>query len=250
MSGWSLTAALIKKHVGVLGDNIASAIASFDPETATQVDRDNLAAKLREVAVKLAEAKQKNDAAHTAASNLASSIANDQKAAEILIGKFEAKEIDEAMLNEFASELDANKARLPDLQQDAERSQQLVDTLQDILNTVEKNLSEFDSKAKDAMRNLAQARADGERAELRQQEQAELNHLMSGAGGASTGLNALNRAADKARVQADAAQTIADIGQKPIDRRNVVDEARRIAAGGADTATESAADRLRRVVNK
>ena len=40
---------------------------------------------------------------------------------------------------------------------------------------------------------------------------------------------------------------IADIGQKPIDRQSAVEEARRIAAGGADPATESAVERLRRV---
>ena len=42
MSGWNLTFALVKKQVGVLGDNLATAIASFDPETATEVDRDRL----------------------------------------------------------------------------------------------------------------------------------------------------------------------------------------------------------------
>jgi chromosome segregation ATPase len=247
MSGWKLTAALIGKHVNVLGDRIATAIASFDPETATQVDRDALQAHLREVAVKLAGAKQKNDAAQAAATALETSIANDTKASEILIGKFEANQIDEATLTEFANNLEADKARLPGVKQDADDSQQLVDTLKEILDTVEKNLNEFDAKAKAAVRNLAQARADQERAELRQQNQDELTRLRPGAGGSSTGLSALNAAAQKARTNADAATTLADIGQKPIDRANAVDEARRIAAGGADTATESAADRLRRI---
>lgn len=250
MSGWKLTAALITKHVGVLGDKLATAIAGFDPETATQVDRDNLQAKLREVALKLADAKHKNDAAQKAATDLAASIETDAKTAEVLIAKFEKKEIDEAMLNEFANNLEADKARLPGVQQDAAAAQQLVDTLQEILNTVEQNLNEFDAKAKAAMRSLDQARADQQRAELQQQRQAELNELRSSVGGTSTGLAALNRAADKARVQADAAQTVADIGQKPIDRANVIEEARRIAAGETPAATESAADRLRRIAGK
>ena len=247
MSGWKLTAALITKHVGVIGDRIATAIASFDPETATQVDRDNLQDKLREVALKLADAKRKNDVAHKAASELEASIANDKKAAEILIGKFEAKQIDEATLNEFASSLEADQARLPGVKQDAGDAQQLVDTLQEILDAVEKNLNDFDAKARAAIRNLEQARADQERADLRQQHQAELNQLRAGTGGTSSGLAALNRAADKARVEADAAQTLADIGQKPLDRAAAVEEARRIASGAAETAGESAAERLRRI---
>ncbi|MBK3780301.1 hypothetical protein G3A43_08525 [Paraburkholderia aspalathi] len=250
MSGWKLTAALITKHVGVLGDSLATALAAWDPETATQVDRDAQQAHLREVAVKLAGAKQKNDAAQAAATALEASIANDTKAAGILIDKFDAKQIDEATLTEFTNNLEADQARLPGVKQDAADAQMLVDTLKEILDTVEKNLNEFDAKAKAAMRNLAQANADQERAELRQQNQDELNRLRTGTGGTSTGLSALNRAADKARVQADAASTLADIGQKPIDRANAVDEARRIAATGVDTSTESAADRLRRIAGK
>jgi len=247
MSGWKLTAALITKHVGVIGDRIATAIASFDPETATQVDRENLQDRLREVALKLADAKRKNDAVQKVAADLEASIANDKKAANILIGKFEAKQIDEATLNEFASSLEADKARLPGVKQDAADAQQLVDTLQEILDTVEKNLNEFDAKARAAIRNLEQARADQERADLRQQHQAELNQLRTGTGGTSSGLAALNRAADKARVEADAAQTLADIGQKPIDRAAAVEEARRIASGATPAAGESAAERLRRI---
>ena len=33
--GWSLSVSLISKHFGKLGDTLAEAIASFDPETAT-----------------------------------------------------------------------------------------------------------------------------------------------------------------------------------------------------------------------
>ncbi|MBU9200153.1 hypothetical protein KTD31_01880 [Burkholderia multivorans] len=250
MSGWKLTTALLGKHVSVLGDKLASAIASFDPETATEVDRDALKEKLREVALKLADAKTKNTAAQNAANALATSIENDTKAAEILIAKLDKKEIDEATLNQFADNLEADKARLPGLQQDAASAQQLVDTLQEILDTVEKNLNEFDAKAKAAIRSLDQARADQQREEMRQQQQDELNRLRGTTSGTSTGLDALSRAADKARTQADAAKTLADIGQKPLDRANAVEEARRIAAGTAPAAAESAADRLRRITGK
>jgi chromosome segregation ATPase len=249
MSGWKLTAAILGKHAAVLGDKLAAGLAAWDPETATQVDRDKKAQELREVAVKLADAKQKNDAAQAAANSLEATIANDTRAAEVLIAKFNDKKIDEATLNEFASNLEANKAKLPGLQQDAADAQQLVDTLKEILDTVQKNIDDFDAKVRAATHTLEQAKADQHREELRQQNQHELNELRSGTGGASTGLAALERAAGQARVQADAAKTISDIGQKPLDRAAAVEEARRIAAGGADTAAESPADRLRRIAS-
>ena len=53
-SGWGLTARLVTKHFGALGNRIAEVIANFDPETATEADRDRLVATLRETAQLLA----------------------------------------------------------------------------------------------------------------------------------------------------------------------------------------------------
>ena len=52
-----LTARLISKHFGALGDRVSEAIANFDPETATEADRDRLADSLRLTAQKLAAAR-------------------------------------------------------------------------------------------------------------------------------------------------------------------------------------------------
>ncbi|KVD41964.1 hypothetical protein WI84_04645 [Burkholderia ubonensis] len=122
-----------------------------------------------------------------------------------------------------------------------------VDTLHEILGTVETQLNEFDAKARAAMANLAQAQADRERAQLMQQQQEELNRLRASSGSASTGLGALQAAAAQARVAADAAQTVAAIGQKPLDQQAAVEDARRIASGAAPAGSESVVDRLRRI---
>ena len=66
LNGWGLTARLISKHFGVLGDKISEAIANFDPETATEADRDRLADTLRQTAQKLA-AEQHAEAERAAA---------------------------------------------------------------------------------------------------------------------------------------------------------------------------------------
>jgi hypothetical protein len=250
MSGWKLSAALFWKQISVLGDSAAQALASFDPETATEVDRDNLVAKLREIATKLAESRRKHDAEKQEADTLAAQIAQDEKAAVVLLAKFEAGDIDEDTLTEFANNLEDMKARLPGEQQDASDAKELVDTLQSILGTIEKKLADFDTNAKKALRAIEQARAEQERQSLRLQSQDELRSLKSGLGSSSTALGALNKKAEKLRVAADAAAIEADIGQKPLDRQNAVEEARRIAAGGSSPAAESAADRLRRLTGK
>jgi len=250
MSGWKLTTALIGKHFNVLGDTIAQAIASYDPETATEVDRDNLRAKLREIAQKKAQAQIKYDAAQKAATDLATLIETDTKAAPVLIAKFDKGDVDEATLTEFTNNLEAQKAALPGKQQDAADAKQLLDTLQEIFTTVEQNLNEFDSRAKQAQRDIEQARAEKDRQDLRIANQAELSRLQAGAGGSSTALNALNKQAEKLRVEAAATKDLADVGQKPIDRAHAVDEARRIANGTAPAANESPAERLRRLTGQ
>lgn len=250
MSGWKLTAALFVKQISNLGQSVAQALASFDPETATEVDRDRLQAKLREVSVKLAEARRSYEVEKAEFIGLAKQIEQDEKAAAILIAKFEAKEIDESVLTEFANNLESMKARLPAEEQDAIDAKELVDTLQGILDTVEKKLTDFDAHAKKVLRDIAQAKADQERQALRLQSQQDLRDLKSGLGSSSTALGALEKKAHNLRVQADASAIQADIGQKPLDRADAVAEARRIAAGAAAPAAESAADRLRRLSSK
>jgi chromosome segregation ATPase len=250
MSGWKLSAALIVKQVSAFGDTVAQALVSFDPETATEVDRENLQKHLREAATKLASARHEYDGVKKTADALEAQIAQDTKAAAVLISKLEAKEIDESTLTEFADNLEDMKARLPVAQQDVKDAQELVDTVQGIVNTIEKKLADFDAAAKKALRGIAQAQANQERENLRLQNQQELRDLQSGVGGTSTALGALTRKAEKLQVQADATAIQANIGQKPLDRANAIDEARRIAAGTATPVAESAADRLRRLAGQ
>ena len=64
LSGWGLTGRLISKHFGALGDKVSEAIANFDPETATQADRDRIQDTLRSTAQKLAAARASFDKEH------------------------------------------------------------------------------------------------------------------------------------------------------------------------------------------
>ena len=246
MAGWNLTGKLIARHLGKLGETLAGAIASFDPETATQVDRDNLQGKLREVASKLAEARQKLSVETKEAEALAAQISKDENAAGRLLALFDEKKVDEATLTEFTDNLEAMKARLPGERQDVTDSNELVDTLQDILNTIEKNLTEFDRHAKAAIGAIERAKAEKQRQALRVENQAQLSQL-SGGQSPSSALSALNRKASQLTTEAEATRIVADIGQKPVDRSNAIDNARRLASGATDTSTETAADRLRRI---
>ena len=244
-SGWGLTARLISKHFGVLGDRISEAIANFDPETATEADRDRLAATLRDTAQVLAQARSSFDKEHNDVVNLRTLIANDEKATEKLAERLAAGTISEATVTLFCDELEANKSRLPQELQEEADAKAYMDELQKIIDALSKQLAEFDAQAKKAMQSLAAAKAQKDLQEMRMERQAQLSGL-SGMKGNSTALNALTRRAQAVSNEAEGLRIVADIGQKPLDQQAELDAIRK-SVSQESSAGESALERLKRL---
>lgn len=248
LNGWGLTARLISKHFGVLGDKISEAIANFDPETATEADRDRLAETLRDTAQKLAAARSSFNKEHTDVVKLRELIANDEKASLTLAERLAAGSISEATVNLFCDELEANKARLPiEIQEEAD-AQEYMNELQKIVDALSEQLAQFDAAAKKALQNLAAAKAQKDLQELRMERQNQLASL-SGIQGNSTALNALTRRAEKVSNEAAGMRIVADIAQKPLDQAAEIAAIRQSVAK-ADNAGETTLQRLQRLSGK
>ena len=248
LNGWGLTARLISKHFGVLGDKVSEAIANFDPETATEADRDRLAATLRETAQKLASARASFEKEHSDVVKLRDLIANDEKASSTLADRLASGKISEATVNMFCDELEANKAKLPLEMQEQADAEEYMNELQKIVDALSGQLSEFDAAAKKAMQSLASANAQKDLQELRAERQSQLSSL-SGIKGQSSALNALTRRAQTVSNQAAGLRIVADIGQKPLDQAAEI-EAIRKSVAQADTASETTMERLKRLSTK
>ena len=248
LNGWGLTARLVSKHFGVLGDKVSEAIANFDPETATEADRDRLAATLRETAQKLASARASFDKEYTDVVKLRNLIANDEKASSTLAERLASGKISEATVNMFCDELEANKAKLPLEMQEQADAEEYMNELQKIVDALSGQLSEFDAAAKKAMQSLASANAQKDLQELRAERQSQLSSL-SGIKGQSSALNALTRRAQTVSNQAAGLRIVADIGQKPLDQAAEI-EAIRKSVAQADTVGETTMERLKRLSTK
>lgn len=248
LKGWNLTARLISKHFGVLGDKISEAIANFDPETATEADRDNLADTLRQTAQKLAEARNSFEAERRDVEKLQSLIENDEKAFDVLAARLNAGTITEATVNLFCDELESNKARLPVEQQEAADAREYMDELQKIVDALSQQLAEFDARAKKALQSLASAKAQRDLQELRAERQQQLAAL-GGLKTKSSALDALTRRAQKVANEAEGLKIIADINQKPLDQKAELDALRKSVAEPA-SASETALERLKRLSGK
>lgn len=247
-SGWGLTARLVSKHFGVLGNRISEALANFDPETATEADRDRLVETLRETARLLATARASFDKEHNDVVSLQNLIASDERAADKLAERLAAGTISEATVTMFCDELEANKARLPQEVQEETDARAYMDELQKIVDALGKQLADFDAQAKKAMQSLAAAKAQKELQEMRMERQSQLAGL-HGMQGSSTALNALTRRAQAVSNEAAGMRIVADIGQKPLDQQAEL-QAIRASVHQPDNGAESALDRLKRLSGK
>lgn len=246
--GWTLTARLVAKHFGALGDKIAEAIASFDPETATEADRDALAVNLRKTAEMLASARASFNKERDDVTRLTQLIENDEKAFDTLAARLQAGTISEATVNLFCDELEANKARLPiELQEQAD-AESYMNELQSIVDALSENLAAFDARAKKAMNELAKAKAQMALQEARADRQEQLAQL-SGLKTSSSALEALTKKAKKLNNQAEGLKIVTDIHQKPLDQKAELDAIRDSVAKG-NVESESAIERLRRLSGK
>jgi len=247
LNGWGLTARLISKHFGALGDRVSEAIANFDPETATEADRDRLADNLRSAAQKLAAARSAFEKEAADVTKLRQLIATDEQAAGTLAERLSAGKISESTITLFCDELEANKARLPQEIQEEADAKQYMDELQTIVDALSKQLADFDAAAKKAMQQLASAKAQQDLQQLRAERQQQLAGLQ-GMRGNSSALNALTRRADAIRNDAEGLRIVADIGQRPLDQAAELEAIRQSVSqpdGG-----ESALARLQRLSGK
>jgi chromosome segregation ATPase len=247
MSGWGLTARLLGKHFDSVGDKLSETIAGWDPETATEADRDRLNASLMDTAQKLAAARTSFNKEHDDVVKLRTMIENDEKVAETLAAKLAAGTISESAVTKFCDELEAEKARLPEeLQQEAD-AKQYLDQLQQVVDAFSNSLAEFDAQAKKNLQALATAQAQKDLQALRLQRQAELDGLQ-GIANHSSAMAALTKKAQAVSSQADGMRIVADIKQKPLDDAKEVDDIRKSVMQGS--VGESVADRLRRLSAK
>ncbi|MES2161494.1 MAG: hypothetical protein V4476_10095 [Pseudomonadota bacterium] len=245
LNGWGLTARLITKHFGALGDRVSEAIANFDPETATEADRDRLADSLRLTAQKLAAARSSFDKEAADVVKLRQLIATDEQAAGTLADRLAAGKISEATITLFCDELEGNKARMPQELQEEADARQYMDELQTIVDALSKQLADFDSAAKKAMQALASARAQQDLQNLRAERQSQLAGL-SGMRGNSSALNALTRRAQAISNEAAGMKIVTDIGQRPYEQAAEL-EAIRKSVSQPGVANESALARLQRL---
>lgn len=241
--GWSLAAKIFGKKLSGLGDDVSGALASFDPETATEVDRENLASKLQQVASKLAGARRDYDKEHKDVLELTALIESDSKALDVLAQRLEAGTITEDVINTFCDQLEANKTKLEVEVEEENVAKEYMDELQSLVDALSNQLSEFDTTAKKIKQDLKIAETRNDLETMKSERSTELAHLHE-IKGSATALQALSKKAAKLQNQADGKKLVNDITKKEEDKATAIDDIRKSVS---QPVAESALDRIKRL---
>lgn len=215
MGTFSLLGRLFGAQVDQAGESLVGALVAFDPETATEVDRDALADKIQGVAKKFAAAKQDYDKEQNDVVVKQAQINEYLAALDVMVGQLERQEISQAVFDDFYAGIEESQAQLVQEQEEAAEAKAVKDELDDILKILTSQLNDFDRITSKALRDVKLAQSQVEKEKLKAERQAELANLKKGIGGESTAVRKLQEIANKAKIDAEAAKTVREITAKP-----------------------------------
>jgi hypothetical protein len=246
MGTFSLLGRLFGAQVDQAGESLVGALVAFDPETATQVDRDALAEKIQNVARKFAAAKQDYDKEQNDVVVKQAQINDYLTTLDIMVGQLERQEITQAVFDDFYAGIEEAQAQLPQEIEEANEAKAVKDELDDILKILTQQLNSFDQVTTKALRDVKLAESQVQKEQLKAERQAELSNLKSGLGAESTAVRKLQEIAKKAKIEAEAAKTVREITTKPVsqDEKMAAMMAQAKQAGVPAASTMSAAERV------
>ncbi len=246
MGTFSLLGRLFGAQVDQAGESLVGALVAFDPETATEVDRDALAEKIQNVARKFAAAKQDYDKEQNDVVVKQAQINEYLATLDIMVGQLERKEISEAAFNDFYAGIEEAQAQLPQEIEEAAEAKAVKDELDDILKILTSQLNDFDKITTKALRDVKLAQSQVEKEKLKAERQSELANLKNGIGAESTAVRKLQEIANKAKIEAEAAKTVREITTKPQSQAEKMEAmmAQAKQAAAPAVSTMSAAERV------
>ncbi len=218
MGTFSLLGRLFGAQVNNAGDSLVSALVAFDPETATEVDRDALVEKIRTVAEKFAAAKQDYDKEQNDVVVKQGQINQYLATLDVMVGQLERQEISQSVFDDFCAGIEDAQTQLVQEEEEAAEAKAVKDELEEILKVLTQQMNDFDRVTSKALRDVKLAESQKEKEQLKAERQAELSNLKKGLGAESTAVRKLQEIAQKAKVEAEAAKTVREIAQKPVSQ--------------------------------
>lgn len=255
-------------RIGKLGDSITSALVQFDPETASQVEIDNMTQHSREIAGRIAEAEPKEEHDHQRVTELTIKLNRTKQAAQVLGGQLQAAQEagNAALATTVTASLTALLGQIEELggeEGDGSKAGTLFDAIQDHVQS-EADLHEWQqvhagtiaalttarSRLDKAKRDMLHASEQEQRAHERQAQIERDAGLKSGLNTGNIALSAMQQAAEESKKRARAAMLNADALKQASSTSTSADDIVAQTLAAQAPSPVSALDRLAKLTGK
>jgi chromosome segregation ATPase len=243
-----------RQKLGDAGRSLTEAIVSWDPEAASQAEIETMIEDLDKITREAANARQTFQKEKQQSDAARANYDRHLQAAEILNQKMEAAKTagNDAEVQSVSASLDKLLKQLETLRPEVDREAQEAEEAKSVMEELEEFARMAAEKLKTARSQLEAGKREMQRAELekqRAQERAAQAERLAGlreeTSNLGVALSAMNRQAEKARAEAEAAGMKATLlsPEKTSEDKNI-DEALKAVSGEKKETQASFADRL------
>ncbi len=237
-----------KKKSQKVGQSIVQILASWDPETSSKVELEQMEKRLNKLVQEVAEARQVYRKEKEEADAINKLYTQRLKAAEILQQKLEAdpgnNQIDSA-LAELVSELEEMQSEIEVEEQEAVEAKEYMEELEEVAKLSANKLKTAKKALSKAVQDMKRAKVREERAEEKAERSSRLAGLRDETDQLGSALSAMKKNAEESTAKAEAANMKAKLlsHSKADESNDLIAAAMKEASGGAKTST-SISDRL------
>lgn len=240
---------MAKQSVKQAGASLTQAIVSFDPESASEAQIEIMNDKFKELALKVAKARQDYEKEKNEADDARESFDKKKRTALILQEDIKTLEGEEKQKTEEAFERIVED--LEEFKPEMEREIKEADDAKAWLDDLEKDLKAFSNKLKQARKKIEQAAKTMERAQRTKEKALDRAKQAEERAGISNTINAfddvlgvMEKNAKKAELEAVAANKRSDLLHTPkLEENDVIAQAMK-RAEGKNTTEKSLSDRF------
>ena len=239
--GFLLLARLFGKRIDQAGNEMANAEAMKNPELAIELDRETIAAEVKQQALALAQARIKLKAEEDDVVRWQALVDTDTAAMATLEERLAAGTITEAQAVTFLDNFEKEKTRLQVEIEERDAAIEFLTEMEEVVAQLTKQLDSFDSAAKEAINNAELAKARFNLQKMREQNAKIVSNAGKGIGSVG-GIGALRSATAGLTAETEASKIVSSVSEKSVSEQKAIDD---IRAGSA--VKESLADRIKRL---
>ncbi|MDA8405572.1 MAG: hypothetical protein M0T73_01765 [Deltaproteobacteria bacterium] len=248
------------EKLGKVGESITQKIVSWDPETASQAEIEEMIRELDKITTEAGRARADYDREKAEAESAQKNYDKFLSAAELLNKRLEeaqtsgdhskSQELSDS-LNKLLAELESMKPNVEKEFQDSEEAKSYYEELKELAEVTADKVKKAKDMLEKGRRDMQRAELERQRAQVKAEKAQKMAGLKNDTNSLGVALAAMNRQADEARAAAAGSEMKAKLlSTEREGQDDNIKAALAEVAGSSDTKNLSLSDRLANLKNK